>query len=223
MNDWIVLSDFDGTISIQDSNDLLFKVYGNENNALIEEQFKRGILGARRGMALHFKYLSISVAKYLRFIENEIDIDNTFIEFSKWLKDREIPLYVVSGGFTEAIGLVLDANDIEIRRIYANQLVTIKNEISPRFFTSEGESFCNDSRCGNCKLNIVMKYKKIGKKVVYIGDSHTDFCVSEHVDLLYAKNVLEKYCVKNVIDHTPYESFRDIMMSLNEIWSNDEV
>ena len=81
LNDLVVISDFDGTISKYDTNDLLVERFGNKENERIKRLFREGKIGLKEGMRLHFQELDIDEKIYLDFILNNVELDIDFKQF----------------------------------------------------------------------------------------------------------------------------------------------
>lgn len=216
LNKTIIISDFDGTISTQDTNDLLFKTYGNSKNEQIENLYKRGKIGTKEGMLRHFQEINIDEENYSKFVLNKITLDSGFKRFYKMVREHNIPFIVVSGGFINAINLLFKRENIELKKVYANKLLFHKEGISIEFLHKKVGCNSNFGDCGNCKLLYLESFKKEGKQVIFIGDGLTDRCIAEKADIVFAKKKLKEYCVNNGIKHIEYRSFNDISKILFE-------
>lgn len=209
-DDLAVISDFDGTISQQDTNDLLFKTFGNSNNEYIERLFIEGKIGTREGMLRHFGELMLSEDEYTSFILNNVEIDNGFNAFYTRVKECKIPLIIVSAGFVNAILPLLNRENIRHLQVYANRLIFRKKKIEIDFVHDIDKCGSGFGPCGNCKLKYLEKFKKAGKRVVFIGDGLTDRCIAGKADIVFAKNALAEYCSYKGIPYFRYRNFHDI-------------
>lgn len=212
--DLVIISDFDGTISIQDSNERLFIQHGTVENRHIEFLYAIGKIGTREGMARHFKHLTLSEKEYSQFIMNEISLDSTFKRFYEETTKRGIPFMVVSGGFINGIQLLLTREGITLDNVYANELIFSEGAIEVDFLHHSNDCVCSTAGCGNCKLLHLEEMKLHGKTIIYIGDGLTDRCIAEKADIVYAKGYLKQYCEKQMIPYMPFDSFEDIRCHL---------
>lgn len=213
----VIISDFDGTITIQDSNDLLFKNLGNKENEYIEKLYIDGKIGTKEGMIKHFETMKLSEEDYTRFIDREIHIDKAFKDFCIKAEKKNILIVIVSGGFWNAIEMILRKEDIKVNEIYANRLIFNGNKAEPNFLHEIESCNGNFKTCGNCKLFYLDKYKTLGKKVIFIGDGLTDRCIAKGADIVFAKGSLENYCRENNIEYIKYNNFKDVINSLMEM------
>lgn len=214
LNDLVVISDFDGTISKYDTNDLLVERFGNKENERIERLFREGKIGLKEGMRLHFQELDIDEKIYLDFILNNVELDIGFKQFYIKLEEHSIPLVIVSGGFLNGILPFLEKEKIKIECIYANKLIFKEGKIEVECFSSEAECKGKFQPCGNCKLKHFEEIKKTYRRALFIGDGLTDRCIAESADIVFAKDDLAKYCSETRIPYISYENFNDISKKL---------
>jgi len=208
-NEYRIVSDFDGTITIDDSNGLLFLVCGNAENAQIEEDFIAGRLSNREAMLRHFDIMNISLDEYHAFLDTHIRMEPTFDAFLQRVQAEGIPFDIVSGGFRQGIVRVLGLNRLQNVNVYANDLLGTQ-KLTPAFAM---DPVCTKpfGPCGNCKKACLATIRqKNGRKLLYIGDGLTDRCAMEEADLLFAKGALAAYCKDENLSYVPFESFADI-------------
>lgn len=207
---YVIVSDFDGTISLLDSNDLLFKVLGNDENQKIERMYKSGEIGTKEGFLNHFNALKIDEDTYTKFVLEHIEIDKSFKKFYNRVKEKRIPFIIVSGGFINTISIVFQKYGIQDLPVYANRLVAANGKLTVKFAYENSDCKSEFGVCGNCKLKYMEIMKDINKKVIYIGDGLTDRCAIKAADIVFAKDVLAEYCSNLGIEYIRYESFDDI-------------
>ena len=109
---------------------------------------------------------------------------------------------------------MLKHHGIEHLPIYANKLMH-NNQRSWRLEFPFANKDCI-KQSGNCKCNHV-KQQQHFPQILYVGDGTSDFCVSHHVDLVFAKDKLINYCEKNNIKHSAIESFADVTEALKQM------
>jgi 2-hydroxy-3-keto-5-methylthiopentenyl-1-phosphate phosphatase len=212
--EYVIVSDFDGTITREDSNALLAEVCGNEENAQVEIDFIGGIISNREAFERHFKALRMSMEEYRDFIESNINIDSAFDAFLEKVHKPGVPLYIVSAGFRQAVESVLGSERLHGVEVFANNL-SGEPYITPTFASENPICVKPFGPCGNCKRDCLKIIKqKSGKKVLYIGDGITDRCAVDEADLLYAKDSLAEYCDKNKLPYVPFVDYQDVINNL---------
>ena len=216
-NEHVIVSDFDGTITKEDSNALLGEVRGNAENAQIEVDFLSGLMSNREALERHFEVMRITLREYEDFIKTNIRIDPYFDAFLKQVQLRAIPFFIVSAGFRQAVECVLGNEQHRDAEVYANDLQG-EPYIKPIFATKKLSCDKPVGPCGNCKRDCLTAIRrKSGKKILYIGDGITDRCAIEEADIVLAKESLAKYCDAQGVPYTLYENFADVIDLLG--WS----
>ena len=209
-NDYVIASDFDGTITCDDTIDMLFFVHGNEENIQIEEAFIAGKASSCETMKRHFEAKKLSLSEYYEFLDIHIMIDPGFDEFLLEASKNKMPLYIISAGFTQGIKRVLGEKRLSGVTVYANELAGTER-LFPVFANTPN---CKKAMgpCGNCKKEVLASIKKnTGKKIIFIGDGLTDRCAAHVADIVFAKESLANYCEENKIPYEPYENFFDVV------------
>jgi 2-hydroxy-3-keto-5-methylthiopentenyl-1-phosphate phosphatase len=212
----IVVSDFDGTISVKDVNRSLFHTFGNEKNKEIEMQYKNNKIGLIEDLSAQYKAIGISKKTFDDYVRSNMKIDETFFELVDYAKQNGIKVAVVSGGFINYVKLLYEkyGRNIDIP-VYSNLLVEKDGIMVPKY-TEAPICTSKFGPCGICKMKHVQEYKK-HYTVVYAGDGSTDRCAAHEADTVFAKGNLLKYCIDNGIQYHPFSSFEDIETYLKKV------
>lgn len=215
LNNSIILSDFDGTITTFDTNDRLFDIIGNEETEKIEKQFLNGEISMETAANSQFKKIKLDEETYIDYILNNIEIQPGFMKFYENIKKHHIDFVIVSGGFSNGIEPFLKKHEISDIDIYANELIFKEDKVKVKFYDDSCgiEDFncsCDFKPCGNCKVKFYDRYKKDYEKVIFIGDGLTDVGISEKADIIFAKDSLADYCNEEDIEFNEWEDFYDI-------------
>jgi len=209
-NEHVIVSDFDGTITKEDSNALLAEVCGNAENAQIEVDFLSGLMSNREAFKRHFEVMHITLREYKDFIKTNIKMDPEFDAFLEQVQRRGIPFFIVSAGFRQAVECVLGKKRKRDVEVYANDLQG-EPYVTPKFATKKPSCDKPVGPCGNCKRDCLTTIRqKSGKKILYIGDGITDRCAIGEADILLAKDILAEYCDVRGVPYTPYKNFADV-------------
>lgn len=210
-NHWKILCDFDGTISLQDTTDVLLENFADEGWQEIETLWEQGKIGSKECMQRQIALLNVNKASLEHFVQ-KIKIDESFIEFVKLTKYYGIPLTIVSDGLDMVIRCVLAKYNLMHVPVIANQLQQL-SETRWQLSFPNASKIC-ESQSGTCKCKVSNKHKQY--KTILIGDGRSDFCLSERADYVYAKTSLLKHCQKNKINHVAFQSFDEISASLGQ-------
>lgn len=106
---FIFFTDFDGTITQQDSNDFLIENFGI--GPVRRKEMFQDILFGRRTFRDAFKEMldgiSLPLGKCIEALLQNITLDEGFKEFYTWTRDNNIPVVVLSGGMEPIIRALL--------------------------------------------------------------------------------------------------------------------
>lgn len=213
---WIVQSDFDGTISLLDVTDALLRRFGMFGWLELEAQWERGEIGSRECMKGQVALLDVDQAQLDDFLES-IEIDTGFIDFVEVAKAHGLAVQVVSDGIDYAIRHVLARHGLEHLEVIANHLVQV-DERRWRLESPWASARC-ERASGNCKCERLAEQQAIHSRVLYIGDSTSDFCVSHKADFVLAKYKLIAYCEQHGIAHAPFKTFDEATRLLEKVVS----
>lgn len=212
MRDIILVSDFDGTITKTDTLSKFLEDYADPKWLDIENDWRDGKFGSQECLVRQFALVpDLSPELIDRFLST-MGIDEGFIPFCEKAKEVGLPVVVLSDGLDYFINQIFEKNGIDFVNVITNHA----------YFDDRGRfriEFPNDSKhctndAGTCKCKVVNNLKKRYKKVVYVGDGASDFCVSKEPHIVYAKAGLAEYCRQNAIDYIPYRTYKDIFKNI---------
>src|SRR5213596_1255849 len=93
-----VLTDFDGTITRTDVAEAILEEFAPASWWDIEELHRARKIGTRESMAREFALLHAKQADLIRFVDDHVEMDDTFRDFAAFCQRRQIPLEIVSEG-----------------------------------------------------------------------------------------------------------------------------
>ncbi|WP_392564480.1 MtnX-like HAD-IB family phosphatase [Orbus wheelerorum] len=210
----IILCDFDGTISLKDVTDLLLSHFGNEDCDELEEQWEAGLIGSQECMSKQIALMD-ATKEQLDEVLAQVEIDASFNDFVKDAQAKNFVVHIVSDGLDYAIHSILKHNQLDSLPIFANHLLH-DNERSWKLKFPYANDGCIKAS-GNCKCQHLKIQRQYFDTVYYVGDGASDYCVSNRVDLVFAKDKLINFCQQNSIRHYPIKHFADIIPFLEHI------
>jgi len=205
-----IFSDFDGTISTLDSLKALLSEFGGQKWRDLEAGILTGRIPERVALPEMFRDFSLSLNEAQNFVLENIKIDPTFVDFVEWCEESSIDLTILSGGFHALIRPLLDRVDLGHLKVIANEAYQgdrgwIVQEVS-------GPRLC--SLCSHCKCGSLQGESLNRPLTVYVGDGHTDFCVSQKADRIYAKSHLQRFLTERNWPFQAFVDFADVQLSL---------
>jgi 2,3-diketo-5-methylthio-1-phosphopentane phosphatase len=206
-----IFSDFDGTISLIDTGDLIVdSCIGQEARRAIDDQIVSGQISFREGFIAQFAGVDLTWEEVCELLRLKNGLDPTFAPFVRWTEEVVIPLVVLSSGFEQFIRAHLASAGLEHIEIRANQV------------SVQGRSwrihFRDDSPSGHDKAGALKEAHAEGYRTLFIGDGVSDIPAASVADLLFAKKGerLARYCIENGIAYHPFANFSDVLTYLKQ-------
>ncbi len=208
----IVICDFDGTITKRDTLDLFLEKYAHPDWHIWEKKWFALEIGSRDCIRKQFDLIENMTQDELDKFLKSVEIDDYFLEFYSLAKKNNVKIAIVSDGFDLIIDTIMKNNGIDDIDVYTNHL-----EFKDGEFIMQWPNISMDCKkeSGTCKCKIVNRLKDNYDEVFYVGDSVSDYCVSDKADYLFAKHRLLTYCEEKNIKYIPYETFNDIIKNEN--------
>ena len=154
----------------------------------------------------------------LNEVLDTITIDPYFIDLLNYTHRQKIAVKIVSDGLDYAIEYILKKYGIKDIPIYANHLLHDFNNGWRLTFPYANKTCVKGS--GNCKCALVKQHQSQTNSILYVGDGASDFCVSNKVDVVFAKSKLINYCQDNNIAYHAIHGFDDVLKFLPKILQN---
>ncbi|EPT02183.1 hypothetical protein FOMPIDRAFT_1022985 [Fomitopsis schrenkii] len=225
---FVVLSDWDGTITTRDSNDYMTDElgFGREKR----RELNLATLSGERTFADTFKEMLESVvAKGHSFefckeeLKKNIKLDAGFQGFYRYCESADIPVVIISSGMAPLIRALLgsligeeDANKIDIVSNDVNIHPDGKWEIQYRH---------PSSGFGHDKSQAILPYRRLPNPPVifFFGDGVSDISAARHADVLFVKqkpdgeNDLHQYCLREGIPHILFSDFSHALKIVQQV------
>jgi len=226
---YVVFTDFDGTITTEDSNDHMTDNlgFGREERRRLNVEIYHNRVPFRDA----FRSMLESVNEKYTFdecreiVKKNIKLDPGFAEFFKWTKSVGIPVVVVSSGMEPIIRAIFanligeeDAKQLDIISNYVD--VREDGHFSVRFRHPE-------SHFGHDKSKALRPYAELPKDqrpgILFCGDGVSDLSAAGEGDVLFAKvipggsNDLARHCDKEKIPYLPFLSFTQVLEHTREL------
>ncbi|KAK0643877.1 HAD-like domain-containing protein [Cercophora newfieldiana] len=225
---FIFFTDFDGTITQQDSNDFI-----TDNLGFGREERKKGnadVLFGRRDFRDAFQEMLDSIKapfdECISTLLQNITLDEGFKEFFVWARENNVPIVILSGGMEPIIRALLENY---LGKEEAETLQIVSNNVAARPGKSINEAggwtivYHDDSGFGHDKSLEIRPYAALpeGERPVlfYAGDGVSDLSAAKETDLLFAKagRDLVSYCEREKVPFKTFESFVDILDTVKKI------
>jgi 2,3-diketo-5-methylthio-1-phosphopentane phosphatase len=223
----IVFTDWDGTVTLQDSNDYLTDNLGF--GLARRQQINQDILDDKQSFKDGFQDMLESIPtpfpECIDYLLKNVQLDPGFKEFYVWCFEHKIPVIVVSSGMKPIIYALLKnlVGDEAIKNIEI-----ISNDVAIDEATQKWDIVYKDpnSSFGHDKSNSIREYLANNgyndsnvPLLFYCGDGVSDLSAAKETDLLFAKHGkdLITYCIREGIPYTEFNNFADIFDKIKKV------
>jgi 2,3-diketo-5-methylthio-1-phosphopentane phosphatase len=195
--------DFDGTISVADTTDLLLEQFAEPEWQTIEAAWERGEFGSRECMSRQVELLRVEPAR-LDLFASRLRLDDGFVPFVESLQASGIAVTILSDGLDRVIAGALKQIDLPV---LANSLRTCGGDR----WRLECPHTSENCRAGaaHCKCASLDRTPADMVRVL-IGDGRSDFCAASTADMVFAKGRLADHCRETGITHRAFDTFADM-------------
>ncbi|CAO3624658.1 unnamed protein product [Cunninghamella blakesleeana] len=208
-----VFTDFDGTLSLNDTGLLLIddkRSMGPEHSRIIEHKILNGEMTYKDGLQEMWNHVGISWDEAWAEYLDHCRIDPGFPDFNEYCRDHKFPVTIISSGLYPLVSKIMidflgeKAKEIEI--VSNNGKVTDRKwEIIWR----------DDTIYGNDKSKTLQKARDAASPdtiFVFCGDGVSDISAARHADVLFARKDrdLETYCVREKIPFVAFDTFKEV-------------
>jgi len=233
----IFFTDFDGTITQQDTNDYITDEHGMGLQArkIINDKILDGHDSFRNGFQQMINSWKLSLPELISILESYITLDPYFKDFVIWAKAHNIPIIVLSSGMVPVIAALLKKllgddlmKDIEIIA-NSTQLVSPGYSLDKPATQGWNIKFHDDSSFGHDKSLTIRPYataiaemadENAKPTLLYAGDGISDLSAARETDLLFAKEGrdLVTYCDREGIPFTTFKDWNTILEETKDIY-----
>lgn len=210
-----IFCDFDGTITNSDNIIAIMKKFAPSEWKAIKDDVLAERVSIQEGVGKMFSLLPISLKEEIvSFILSTSEIRTGFEQFVHYTKEKDIPLYIVSGGIDFFVEPMLDGK-IDKKNLYCNGSDFLGQTIKITW-PHTCDSHCENG-CGCCKPSIMRNLVDDKDFIIVIGDSITDLQAAKMADCVLARDFLLQKCKELHLPHRPFETFHDVIEHINEL------
>jgi 2,3-diketo-5-methylthio-1-phosphopentane phosphatase len=214
MTDWIVCSDFDGTICIPDSSEHLLRLFAPPEWEELDDAVWAGRMTEREAFQKQISLLRVTWPEARAALREGVKIRDGFKNFVEWCRQRELPFVILSSGLRSLINELLNRAGVSNVTVESHDVVIEENRW--RLVLHGGPRLAE--HCSHCKCAFILNQRAVGKRIIYIGDGFTDLCPAPHTDVLFAADRLAEACRTQGLPFHPFSTFRDIEQTLESIF-----
>ena len=215
MSEKVIICDFDGTITETDNIIAIMKKFAPPEWDALKDGVLSQEISIKEGVGKMFQLLpSTSKAQIVDYILNHAEIRSGFREFVQYTNDKNIPLYIVSGGIDFFVYPLLDGL-VHEDQIYCN-VANFSQENIEIEWPNSCDEYCTNE-CGCCKPSLIRQLTQEDQEKIVIGDSITDLQAAKLADFVIARDLLLEKCEELGLPHQSFTTFYDVMNILDQI------
>jgi len=230
----IFFTDYDGTITQQDSNDYMtdnvgfgqpLRLKGNADVLSGDRHFRDAFQEMMDSISLPFD-------RCISLLQDNIELDPHFKEFFLFCRESNIPIVILSGGMKPIIEGMLERwigrEGLDTVQIVSNDVAAREEGAADGWIQAEGGwriEFHDESVFGHDKSREIRPYAALpeGERpiLLYAGDGVSDLSAAKETDLLFAKKGrdLVTWCEREDVAFTTFEDFSEILATVKDIAS----
>ncbi|WP_066058181.1 2-hydroxy-3-keto-5-methylthiopentenyl-1-phosphate phosphatase [Robertmurraya korlensis] len=209
-----VFCDFDGTITEKDNIIAIMKKFAPPEWELLKDDILSERMSIREGVGRLFSLLpSSKKEEIITYAIENVKIREGFADFVKFLKEQNIPLYIVSGGIDFFVHPILETYG-PFAGVYCN-VADFSGEYINILWPNACDEQCEND-CGCCKPSIIRSLKEDFYKVV-IGDSVTDLQAAKQADLVIARELLLEKSEEYGLNYREFVTFYDVIKHMSQV------
>lgn len=229
----IFFTDYDGTITQQDSNDYMTDNIGF--GSALRLAGNASVLAGERHFHDAFQEMMDSIrlpySQCISLLKKNIALDPKFKEFFLWCRANNVPIVILSGGMRPIIRAMLEAwlgaDAVDSLQIVSNDVAVRDGKAS---LDDEGGwriVFHDESVFGHDKSREIRPYAALPAAerpiLLYAGDGVSDLSAAKETDLLFAKKDrdLVTWCEREGVKFTTFEDFGEILETVKGIASGE--
>ncbi|WP_433749168.1 2-hydroxy-3-keto-5-methylthiopentenyl-1-phosphate phosphatase [Falsibacillus pallidus] len=215
MSRTIVFCDFDGTVTENDNIISIMKKFAPDEWIGLKDAVLAQEISIQEGVGKMFSLLPSHLKQdIISYLEQSVQIRTGFQEFLQFCSERDIPVYIVSGGMDFFVHPLLKEFD-SISGIYCNQADFDRERIRIDWPHTCGDECSGE--CGCCKPTIINQLSTEEDFKIVIGDSITDLKAALAADFVIARDFLAEKCEEHAIPHETFDTFHDCASILSKL------
>lgn len=226
----IVFTDWDGTVTLQDSNDYLTEHlgFGDDKRRAINDEILDGKVSFRDGFQKMLDSIDTPFPECIEFLKKNVKLDSGFKDFYNYCSNNGIPVVVISSGMKPVIYNLLitlvGQEAVDNIEIYSNDVTTVDEKSGKWDIVYRDSSDFGHDKSLSIKEYLAKHKFDTLPPLFYCGDGVSDLSAAKETNLLFAKHGkdLIKFCRRENIPYTEFQNFNDILTKMTSIISGDK-
>jgi HAD superfamily phosphoserine phosphatase-like hydrolase len=215
-----VLSDFDGTVTRNDTFENVLARFGKGDWSAIDDQYVRGKITLEECVRRQGAMVQVPRSQILSYLDGVTEFRPNFDKLIEFCKANRFPLVIVSAGLDFVIKHFLTREKFQDKvKLFAASAKCTPTGI--KFEWPKPKS----NRSMNLKDDMVRYYKQKADTVAYIGDGRWDLHALRNADRRFVirNSKLAELCREQEIQATRIIDFQEVVKSLQKEMSERDL
>ncbi len=188
----LFIFDFDGTITTEDTTDLILKIPNEEQIWKIEEEWKLGRITSYECMKAQARFLKgITKKRIHKHLKQRSQLDPSFHKLVHMLKEMDFRPIIVSEGYD--LSIRFHKAQEHIKDIHCSNLLVEDGTLTGELRVQNEKRWHYNSNCIGCcicKVDFLHQLKRRSNitRSYAVGDGRSDECLFQHVDVSFSLN-----------------------------------
>ncbi len=210
---WIVVTDFDGTLTEKDIGNELCKVFLPQEYKALSAAYNNKELSLRDFQQKMWSHFPASREVFAEASLRAASLRPGVNEFLELCAHKNVPVYIASCGMDVYIESVIERffskfAQAAIKGISCNKTFFNETELESILAPNQDLTQAEPLHKGKWAQELGLAHRS---KVMAIGNGGSDRTFMGHVDQLFATEKLPKICEEAGQKYTPFENFFDIL------------
>ncbi len=208
-----VLSDFDGTVTLNDTFENVLARFGKGEWRTVDDQYVRGEITLEECVRQQGGMVQVPSSEILSYLDGVTKFRPNFHQLIEFCKTNHFPFVIVSAGLDFVIEHFLTREKFQDKV----ELFTASAKCTPtgiKFKWPKPKS----NRSMNLKDDMVRYYKRRADRVAYVGDGRWDLHALRNADRRFVirNSKLAELCLEQEIQATRIIDFQEVVKSLQK-------
>jgi 2-hydroxy-3-keto-5-methylthiopentenyl-1-phosphate phosphatase len=205
-----IICDFDGTITRQDSTDLILEALAEPEWRALQAEWVGGRLSGADCMRMQVALIGGADVDVDAVLDT-VELDPGFLQFVAWCEAHSYPVSIVSDGVDYFVSRILARYGLQRLSVVANRWA---GEPGNRRLDQPWRRTDCTNGSGVCKCAAASSDTLDGVTTVFVGDGRSDFCISGRAAILFAKGALADHAAKQNRPYVSFDTFHDVRLAL---------
>jgi len=208
-----VLSDFDGTVTLNDTFENVLARFGKGEWRAVDDQYVRGEITLEECVRQQGGMVQVPSSEILSYLDGVTKFRPNFDKLIEFCMTNHFPLVIVSAGLDFVIKHFLTREKFQDKV----ELVAASAKCTPTGIKFEWPKLRSD-RSMNLKDDMVRYYKRRADRVAYVGDGRWDLHALRNADRRFVirNSKLAELCLEQEIQATRIIDFQEVVKSLQK-------